>query len=407
MKTSLLMPLALFATASLVQAEPRGFAEIEGRRLLFDGREYRAVGVNMPNLSQGYLGTWFHWQEIHGTREAMREAIVAGVREAAECEIAFIRFFANPGYPKDTAELYLRDRDAYWRGMDELFQLCAEHDIRLVPCLSSVIRWHSLYREPLRAITDPESQTHKAAYAYIREFVSRYRDDPTVLMWELDNEAFLRADVDLDGFPALPAGVYPDGAENVRTTYTRADSLRFEDLVQVYRDMTTFIKDLDPNHPVTSGDAGVREESMSRRLTFPDFRYRADTLREHLANLLLSQPLPLDVFSIHSYGNGQEVLTERLDPLEYLRARVQAFHAARAPVFIGELGQEAPAFQSDPSAEWTCRAIDLLEEEEVSLIAVWVWHFPWQDKDHNIPSAAAQPRLVERIRSFNRRYARP
>lgn len=382
-----------------------GFVTADGSRLMLDGREYRAVGVNVPHLSQAYNGTWHHWREIYGTRENMRQAVVEAIEDAERHGVAFIRFFASPGYPKGTAELYLRDPDEYWRRMDELFDLCRSHNVKLIPSLG-VLKWPLDCGEHVPAVLDPESRTYAATYGYVREFVTRYRDDPTVLMWELENEAFLRADVNMDGRRAPPRGVYPPDAENVRETYAFEDSLRFDMILRLYREMTAFIKALDPNHLVTSGDAGPREESMCRRETFPDFRWRNDTIREHLANLLLSQPEPLDVFSIHMYGNFD---THRkvggLSHLEFLRARVRAIHASRAPVFVGELGQTDPHLPDDPEARWTRAAIDLLDEEGAALIALWVWHFRWQEKDFNIPRGDAQPLLMERVREFNRKHA--
>lgn len=382
-----------------------GYAKAEGPRLMLGGRTYRAIGVNMPHLSQAYMGTWYHWKQIYGTRERMRQSIVEAIEDAAKHRVAFVRFFASPGYPKGTAELYLRDADEYWRQMDEVFDLCRKHDLKLVPSLG-ILKWHSDCNELMTAVLDPESKTYRATYGYVREFVTRYKDDPLVLMWELENEVFLKADVNMKGRRAKPKGVYPKGATGIREKYTFEDSLRFDMLVKLYKEMATFIKELDPNHLVTSGDSGPREESMCRRLTFPKFKWRNDTIREHLSNLLESQPEPMDVFSIHMYGN---FTTKRkvgsLSHLEFLRARVRAIHASRSPAFVGELGQSKPHLQADPEAKWTRAAIGMLDEEGVALIALWVWHFPWQDKDFNIPSGQAQPLLMKRVHEFNARYA--
>ena len=407
MHRAMIMSIPIAFTTALVGAEttPDGFVTAKGSELLLDGKPYRAIGVNMPHLSQAYNGTWHHCRGIYGTREKMRQSIVDAIVDAERHGVAFIRFFASPGYPKGTAELYLKDKDEYWRQMDEVFELCRKHGLKLVPSLG-ILKWHSDCRELMTAVLDPESETYKATYGYVREFVTRYKDDPLVLMWELENEAFLKADVNMKGRRARPKGVYPKGATGVRETYTLEDSLRFDTLTQLYKEMTTFVKELDPNHLVTSGDSGPREESMCRRLTFPNFKWRNDTIREHLSNLLESQPEPLDVLSIHMYGN---FTTHRkvgnLPHLDFLRARVRAIHASRSPAFVGELGQANPHHQADPEAKWTRAAVDLLDEEGVALIALWVWHFPWQDKDFNIPNGAAQPLLMQRVREFNEAHA--
>ena len=407
MSMTMQRPLAvMLLSAGGAVSAAEGFVEARGASLLLNGKQYRAVGVNVPHLSEGYMGTWHHWREIYGTREKMRETIVAAIRDAQRHRMAFIRFFASPGYPKGTAELYMKDSAGYWQQMDELFALCAQHGLRLIPSLGVLFKWSLDCREPHTAVLNPGTETYKATYGYVREFVSRYKDDPCVLMWELQNEAFLHADVDMEGRKAKPQGVYPPDAGPVPEAYTREDSFTFDMLVRAYKEITAFIKELDPNHLVTSGDSGVREESMCRRETFPNFVWRNDTVREHLANLLESQPEPLDVFSLHMYGN---FTTRRkvgaLPHMDFLRCRIRAIHAAQAPAFVGELGQIDPHFRDDPEAKWTRKAIDMLDEEGVALIALWVWHFPWQDKDFNISSGTAQPQLMQRVAEFNAKYA--
>jgi len=300
------MPPALTSLLVLTQlAAPPGFVTRDGQRLMLDGQEYRALGVNIPHLHQAYLGTWFHNLQIYGTHERARQAIVEAVEDCERSGVAFIRFFAGPGYPIDISRLYAKDPEAYWRGMDDVVALCRRHHLKLVPSLNTIPGWYQYYGEVGQAILDPASQTHQGVYRYLREMVTRYNDDPTVLMWELVNEGTLRADVDQQGRNALPQGVYPEGA-TVRDKGVREDSLTWAMFQQLYREQTEFIKAIDPNHLVTSGDAHVRPECTSRRETFPDFKFRQDTWREWLANNLLAQAEPLDVFSYHHYGTYAE-----------------------------------------------------------------------------------------------------
>jgi mannan endo-1,4-beta-mannosidase len=380
------------------------FVTRKGSRLFLGDREYRAIGVNLPHLHQAYFGTWFHIKQIYKTPEAAKQAMVDAILDAERSGLAFIRFFANPGYPRDIDLLYAKDPERYWKLMDELFNLCRAHHIRLVPSLNTIPGWHLYYGEVGQAILDPNSRTYQAVYQYLRDFVTRYKDDPVVLMWELTNEGMLKADVDMQGRPQLPRGVYSEGA-TVRETGVREDSLTWAMMLQLYKDQATLIKSLDPNHLVTSGDSHVRPECTSRRETFPNFKYRTDTLREWLANNLASQPEPLDVFSFHVYGSSTPPATPPnwgLDILSLLRSQARVVHATNSPLFVGELGQDAPSFQEDPQAQWTRSCIDLIEQESISLAALWVWHFPWQP-DRTLTSQT-HPLLVERAAQFNRAH---
>jgi len=395
--TQLLLPGGALANAS-------EFVTAQGSRLMLGNKEYRAIGANVPHLHQIYMGTWFHLTQIYGTPEKAKQAAVDAILDAEKNGVAFIRFFASPGYPRDLAKLYLRDPEQYWRLMDELFGLCRRHHVKLVPCLSAIYGWHLAYGEPSQAILDAKSKTYQATYKYLREFVSRYKDDPNVLMWELENEAFLTADLNMTGrqFPGL--GVYPEGTSAIREKGTLEDSLTFAMLQRLYRDLTAFIKGMDPNHLVTSGDADVRDCSESLRESFPDQVWRLDTLRQHLSNLLASQPEPLDVLSIHAYGPGENSgRPGNLPALDYYQCLIRAIHAARSPVFVGELGNVKPFFREDPDAGWTRSAIDMIEQERVALAALWVWHFPWQPEF--TVTGASHPLLARRIAQFNRKYA--
>ncbi|MCL5096059.1 MAG: cellulase family glycosylhydrolase [Candidatus Omnitrophica bacterium] len=387
-------------------ASSGGFLRADGNRLMLDSREYRAIGVNIPHLSQAYMGTWFHTRQIYGGAAQARQAMIDAITDASKSKVAFVRFFAGPGYPIDAQKLYLKDPEQYWKLMDDLVSLCRQNQVKLVPCLEVIDScWHWLFQEPRQAILDPGSKTCAATRRYVREFVSRYKNDPSILMWELNNEAFLSADVNMTGRPCLSPQVFPDGAR-VPQKLTLKDSLTTAMLLSIYKGMTAYIKELDPHHLVTSGAAGPRPTSTSLRERFPDQVWTKDTMRQYLSDLLASQPEPLDVFSLHLYGSFNyrpEIEVHGLSSLDLCRCLIRAVHASSSPLFIGELGQYDPSPKSDPQTRWLCDAIDEIENEKVSLTAIWCWHFSWQP-ENNITSAT-HPELIKRIAQFNRKYA--
>ncbi|MHB0960002.1 MAG: cellulase family glycosylhydrolase [Pirellulaceae bacterium] len=407
MKTGTSLVGALAVTLLALSADAtEGFVTRQGHTLNLDGREYRAIGVNMPDLHQTYFGTWFHLAQIYGTPEKARQAMVTGIEDAGRSGLTFIRFFASPGYPRDQAMLYDRDPERYWTLMDELFSHCRQHHLKLVPSLGTIPGPYLHFGETGRAILDPQSRTNAWVRQYVREFVTRYKDDPTVLMWELVNEGMLHADVEMEGRKLLPAGVYPPGTIHVRENGNLEDSLNWADYLLLYREHTAFIKSLDPNHLVTSGDAHVRPECTSRRETFPQFKFRPDTWREWLANNLASQPEPLEVFSVHFYGNDvpdqAQVPWNGMTVIDTMRRVVRCVHASESPIFIGELGA-SPHNQADPTGRWLCECIDAMEAENVSLMALWAWHFPWQP--HCTMTSTTYPEVVKRAARFNREHA--
>ncbi|MBN2640055.1 MAG: cellulase family glycosylhydrolase [Victivallales bacterium] len=410
-----MMMMAGAFCASGANAEHSPFLVKKGNKLYLNGQEYRAIGVNMPNLSQSYLGTWHHNKQIYKNNENARNAIIAGVEAAAKAEFKFIRFFASPGYAYDMDLLYMKDRDAYWKGMDEVFELCRKNNLRLVPCLNAagaVCNFHEYYGEPRQAVLDPNSKTYKAVHEYMHDFVTRYKDDPVVLMWELQNEGMLKADIDRKGKERNKD--YSINRDKKKLPpYTREDSITFDMLVKLYKDHAAYIKSIDKNHLVTSGDVGVRPDCSTLRKTFPNApkKREKDSLAKQIKNNILSQPKPLDVFSYHFYGslnsdkkNDQTCASGIYHgPLNCMMRLCRESMATGRPVFVGELEVAWDQIKNDPEQVWTQKFIDMAEKQGISLIALWVWHFPWQPE--MTMSSETYPALVKRCAEFNRKYA--
>lgn len=382
-----------------------GFVRRDGAMLTLDGREYRAIGTNCPDLFASYAGIFYHLQQCFGTEEAAKQAMISAVQEAEKHNIAFLRIYASGFWPKDM-RLYFDAPEHYWTRMDELMTLCRTHHVRLVPSIFfHIYLWPMICDEDYGAIADPNSKTYRAMHKYAAELVSRYRDDTNILAWELSNEVFLAADVNMAGRDA-PAPQTMLSA-TTKTKLTVNDSLTTATILKFYGDMIAHIRRIDPNHLVTSGDAGPRTTSVSLRESFPTTVWTQDTLKQNLASLLTSQPEPLDLVSLHHYGsltkNDDRENLGLTNSLEALRCRIRCCHAARSPVFVGELGNTEPTLRDDQEAGYVRAVIDLIEAEGVSLAAVWAWNLRL-DPIHNV-TAESHPALMNRITEFNRKYA--
>jgi mannan endo-1,4-beta-mannosidase len=395
----------VFLTFCTVGQAGEGFVRRDGAKLTLDGREYRAIGMNCPDLFASYAGIFYHLHECFGTPEAARQAMIAAVQEAENHRIAFLRFYASGFWPKDM-RLYFDAPEQYWARMDELLSLCRKHHIRLVPSIFfHIYLWPLICGEDYRAIADPNSKTYRAMHNYATELVSRYKDDTNILAWELSNEMFLAADVNMAGRDAPGSGVML--SPTTKTKLTLNESLTTATILKFYGDMTAHIRRIDPNHLVTSGDAGPRITSVSLRENFPTAVWKQDTLRQNLASLLSSQPEPLDLVSLHHYGsltkNDEQENLGLVSSLDALRRRIRCVHAARSPVFVGELGNTEPTLRDDREAGYVRAVICMIEAEGASLAAVWAWHLRL-DPIHNV-IAQSHPALMKRIAEFNAKYA--
>jgi mannan endo-1,4-beta-mannosidase len=400
----LMAPPAQLPTAADTTESGR-FVEAEGNRLTRAGVPFRAIGFNQPDLFTSLL--------LRGNEG--RAKSFAAIEDAGRSQVRFLRFWASGFWPGEM-KLYFEDKQAYWAHMDELFRHAREHGVMLVPSLFWMSNlWSDLCDEPRSKIADSNSKTYQAMQTYATELVSRYKDDPNVLMWELGNEYFLEADLDSSDRPdADGAGAKTLGTRPART---REDSLTTDMLLSFYTSMTTHLHAVDPNHLVTSGDRGPRPTSRSLRENFPKQVWKEDNLEDHIAALCNSQPRPLDVMSIHCYGNmdGGFLPDEKstlglkrvgglsIRGFELMTAYARAATDAGTSLFVGELGQHPPYITEDPQARFACASIDLLEKEGADLIALWAWHFPAHPK--YTVTGSTYPALLKRIGEFNHQHA--
>jgi hypothetical protein len=94
-----IMPLLLFLEVKL---SALGFTRTESTKLLIDGKEYRAIGVNQPDLFTSYAapelsGTHVNVEQANELKQKMIDAIL----DAEKNQIAFFRFWATGFWPRD------------------------------------------------------------------------------------------------------------------------------------------------------------------------------------------------------------------------------------------------------------------------------------------------------------------
>ncbi len=399
------MAVAL-STSAICAFAGEKFVTQKGDKLWHKGKEYRAIGVNTINIHLSYARKWFHDNIYTSDGEDPKGMMINALDDTQKSGFKFIRFFAHPGYPKTMDKFYLKDKKAYWRNMDKVVEECRKRDLKLVPSLNMINVFTTYYGEPHQAILDPKSKAYKATYKYIEEFVTRYKDDPTILIWELANETMNKADVNMAG-RKVNKGIFTRG-KAPREKQVIEDSLSYDQIVRIYKKMATFIRNIDKNHLITSGDSHTRPECTSRRETFPNFKYCYDTLQKWIANNINSQPAPLNVYSLHMYGTtgtgerGWIKKSAKLkNNLELFKKTILAMRKSGRPVFIGEYGQNWKAGKNNDPQE-VLDMMKMFDKTGVSLMCFWTWHFKWQAKTYNTTSKS-QPKIVEFVKEFNKR----
>jgi len=189
------------------------------------------------------------------------------------------------------------DREIFFNASDIVFSLCEKHNIRIIPCLglnssmyiaSDYIEgygWATVNETVVDLISDPNSQSRIYMYDFLDGFIGRYKNNKTILMWELCNGANLSADC---------------GSTNGDVAYSLLQ------LSEFYKDCTERVKEIDDSHLISSGDGLLRTAqwhllSATMNGENEDWNYDNGTERQYALSLLSEC---FDVISVHGFNVG-------------------------------------------------------------------------------------------------------
>jgi hypothetical protein len=261
-----------------------------------------------------------------------------------------------------------------WSVFDETLATLRERGVRVIATLAD--EWGACDGDAPRdrlTLDWYQSGYRNAPYApgaqlsyrdWVSAIVTRYRDDPTILAWQLMNEA--------------EAPVRADG--------TCDEAAAVEALRAWAADVAGMVKDADANHLVSLGTIGGGQCGMRG----PDYR-------------TLHAIPEIDLCEHHDYRDWQVVPDD-------LRYDLAVCHELGKPTFIGEFGISAAAFRGDLDA----RAIAIASKQASARRAgavgslVWAWRSDGDGGSSTIgfdvgPGDPLLERLAAQARSASRR----
>ena len=164
-------------------ASSPGLSVARDGTLLRNGAPYRGVGVNYTDAFLRPLR--------HPGDESYRDDF----RKLAANHIPFARITAC-GFSASDYQLYLQDKENYFKLLDGVVQAAEESNVGLIADLF----WESyavpdLVGEPRDQWGNSQSKTRQFMRTYIREVVSRYVNSPAIWGWEFGNEYNLSLDL--------------------------------------------------------------------------------------------------------------------------------------------------------------------------------------------------------------------
>lgn len=347
-----------------VERRPASFVERSGTDFVVDGHSFVYSGLNAMLSSR--------WQGIDWVNRAMSVAADHGVTS--------IRTWGFPGGYRP-AEVHLAPGefdDTWLEFFDHVVVAAKRNGVRLV--LPLLMNWYGPDLAPSPAAYADWSATadghnsffgDETANEYWAEYVEHvlthtnhltgveYRDDPTIMMWEVGNEI------------------------------EYLDERRGESLATWYDGAARRIKSLDDAHLVGSGMHGATGDVYER------WNVRNAFVETHRSDAI-------DACSFHDYpvfSNGDDVTRRSHEAFtEYITSHVRKAHEeVGKPAYLGEVGTKLPPGHGQPRVETRDEYFRVAAEaaNASGLNGVNFWRLAWDSRDHErTPDDPRKPLVI-------------
>ncbi len=299
----------------------------DGAGLALAGQPFRFKGINIYNANS--RDNCSYNMASGDTLGRSLDAIGAASQNVFRAW--FYQFLAtNPNGTRD------------WAPFDHTLAVAAAHHQRVIATLAdqwgdcesppdqpSIYKSQAWYAAGYRETRAPGQSAYRA---WAAEVVARYKDDPTILAWQLMNEA---EDADERGGACAPSA--PSTLQAWAT------------------DMSGLVKSLDRRHLLSVGTIGGGQCGSSG----PDY-------------VALHAVSDVDLCEYHDYAHIEEPLPG--DVLNGLQTRVRQCRALGKPLFVGEIGietREAGSFEQ--RAALYDRKLAAQFEAGVAGVLLWAW----------------------------------
>ncbi|KAF7323661.1 Carbohydrate-binding module family 1 protein/glycoside hydrolase family 5 protein [Mycena kentingensis (nom. inval.)] len=290
-----------------------GFVTTSGKRFMLNGAKYTVVGSNA--YWPGLLG--YNAANVNQAFADMAASGATTIRTWAFCEVTNANFIYLQLWNGRTATLNTGATGL--QVLDAVVASAKAHGLRLIMVLTN--NWSDfggmdIYTAQLVGSGQPHDLFYtnptiiSAFQNYVRQIVTHYVNEPTIMAWELANE------------PRC-------GGSNTQASA----NCTVATITQWARTMSAFIKGIDRNHLVAIGDEGFFNQPGSHNF---DFVYQGTLGIDFAANIQIST---VDFGTFHMYpqswGHEGDPVTWGV---QWITDHATVMNSANKPVIIEEFG---------------------------------------------------------------------
>ena len=342
-----------------------------------NGAPYRGIGVNYYDA---FIRTLRNPQDV-----SYRE----GFSKLGDHHIPFARFAAG-GYTAKDFQLYLTDKEAYFRVLDGVVQSAEKSNVGLIASLFwSIEAVSALEQEPREAWGNPQSKTRQFMRNYTRDVVSRYASSPAIWGWEFSCELSLAVDL-------------PNPPRNSGKVAARA--LSVTNFQSAAFDFAKVVRSLDPNRILLTGNSLPRPSAYHN---MTDGTLASDTEQQFATILLRDNPAPFSPICIHTspaaierYFGDHKVSYQQL-----LQTCNNIGRSVGKPIYVEEfvpVPARAGLFGGS-GKDYFAKELNGIETSGVPMASVWVYDRKLLPDRSNLTFENERSYMLDMIAAANRR----
>ena len=207
-------------------------------------------------------------------------------------------------YPVD-CKLYLQDKKAYFKLMDDVVKCARENHVGLIMSLFwAMPTVPDLVGEPCNQWGNPNSKTIAFMRNYIKDVVTRYKDEPAVWGWEYGNE--LHLDCDMPNPERWRPGT--DKSLGMASSRSEKDDLTRAMMRSAFAEFAKAIRLYDKDRIIESGNGYPRPSEWHQTA---HHSFDQDNERQAAQIFIGDCPDPMNVISVHMYRPVETAIQSR------------------------------------------------------------------------------------------------
>ena len=180
---------------------------------------------------------------------------------------------------------------------------------------------------------------------------------------------------------------------------SKNDDLTHDMIVTAFAEFAKEVRRYDQYRVISTGNSAPRPSAWHQ---WKEKSWTQDTKEQYAERLLLDNPSPADLVSIHLYEHTMKRFGSEVSVEDFLKFSMDTAKRAKKVLFVGEFGANA-TYNAQETKQRFDRILTAIEKTKVPIAALWVYDFDHQSNTWNVTTKNERAYQLKAISETNRR----